>query len=346
MEGLKLYQALITEDCDGLMAMSLVSEPATESNWVAFSKEKQCFAIEDEEKHILCGVGMMANKPIYRRNADGYEYYIQYSPDTIRYMMQKMLRDNTFNTIDIQHNGEILPKGSVELVELFIKDEAKGINPSFLKDVTDGSLICSYKVNNDELWQMCKDGTLNGFSLEGYFTIQEQKYNKINNTNKNLFMKLKEALKALLVQLGSVDTKDGVTIEYDGDALEVGVEVNVEDGEYTLEDDKVLVVEEGKVAEIKEAEAEAEETTEEVVEEVEAEEETTEEVVEETTPEIEALKAEVDALKAMVESLKQQIDEFLSQPIDTPIEEAFEKIEEVEEDKWARLSEMIAKNRR
>lgn len=185
---LPVYNALIEDENDGLLVMSLVDEPATETNWLCFNEDKklQTFSVQDEEKHILLGVVMLADTPIYRRDSDGYEYYIQYSKETLEMMSQKMLRDNTFNNIDLNHNGEILEKGIVELRELFIKDSDKGINPKGLESVPDGSLLCSYKVNNEELWKQCKDGHFNGFSLEGYFTPKKVEMSKVDDESEIL----------------------------------------------------------------------------------------------------------------------------------------------------------------
>ena len=70
--------------------------------------------------------------------------------------------------------------------------------------------------------------------------------------------KIKEMLKSILVQLGEVNTDRGI-LTYDGE-LAKGVEVKNEDGskpadgEYKLEDGKVIVVKDGFVDEVKEAE--------------------------------------------------------------------------------------------
>ena len=170
---LPLYNAFLDAEEDGLLVMSLVERPATEFNWLCFEEDKRqvLFSVQDEDKHILCGVVMLADTPIYRRDADGFEYYIQYSKETLEQMAEKMLFNNTFNTIDIQHNGEILPKGAVVLRELFIKDSERGICPKGFEEVKDGSLLCTYKVNDEQLWGCCTNGTFNGFSLEGYFTV-------------------------------------------------------------------------------------------------------------------------------------------------------------------------------
>lgn len=359
--NLPLYNATILENTDGVVVMSLVDEPATEINWVCFNKdsEYQKYAVSDTEEHCLLGVVMVADTPIYRIGNSGFEYYIQYEKETLKIMAEKMLRDNTFNNISIMHNGDVIPKGVVVLRELFIKDEAKGINPTGLENVPDGSLLAVYKVNDEDIWNMCKDGTFNGFSLEGYFGTElvenkkQTKYNKMANKFKNL-------LKKLLVEAGAISTNNGV-LDYEGDEAAVGLEVTneegetPEDGEYTAEDGTVYVIKDGKIEEIREPEEEEteeettetteEETAEEMEEETEetTEEETTETTEEETTEEevneIETLKAELEALKAELESLKEQVLEISTKPVADPITETFSRVNRLEV-KDAKLKKM------
>lgn len=172
MLDIPIYQAEITDENEGIFTISLVDYPAVQRNFVCFKEEKpiQKFAIQDEEQRIISGVVMIADTPIYRRDADGTEYYLVFSADTIRLMAEKMLFDNTQNQISIMHNGQLVD--SVYLVELFIKDSSKGINPSYL-DAPEGSLIATYKVRNDEVWKAIKSGELKGFSLEGIFSTEE-----------------------------------------------------------------------------------------------------------------------------------------------------------------------------
>lgn len=176
MNNIPIYYADIIAENDGVYTMSLVDCPATEFDWLCFSenkKEIQKFSIQNEDEHILMGVVMCANTPIYRRNGD-FEYYIQYAPQTLEKMAEKMLNDNTFNNIDLQHNGKILPKGIVMMRELFIKNSERGIAPKGFENLPDGSLMCVYKINDEELWQACKNGTFKGYSLEGMFSISDE----------------------------------------------------------------------------------------------------------------------------------------------------------------------------
>ena len=335
-----IYQAKIEDFNDGIIAISLVEYPAVEKDFVCFNavKEPVKFSIENEEERLISGVIMLADTPIYRRNGD-YEYYVQYSRETLKRMASKLLQDGTFKNIDIQHNGEYI-KG-LELVELFIKDEKKGVNPNYVSEVPDGSLMGTFHISDDALWEEVKNGNmLNGFSLEGLFTIEKMNNNKVQ---KNSIMNLIEKFLKKMVKFESIATDKGILLIQEGDEFAVGTEVYVEvegewvpaeNGEYKLEDDRVVVVEEGKIAEIKEPEVE-----EPVVEEpevvVEAEEEApVEEVVVEPQPEerddkqeqIDALKAEIAEMKAEIEGLKNSIAEIVQKPIVEPIVEEFENV--------------------
>ena len=332
-QNIPTYSALISDDNEGILVISLVDAPATETNWMCFKEQENIkFSIVNEDEHILAGVVMVADKPIYRIAPDGTEFYIVFSKDVIKRMAEKMLSDNTFNNIDIQHDGNIIPHDKVKLVELFIADEAKGIKPNYL-DVPDGSLLANYKIYDEQLWQMAKSGELNGFSLEGVFTTVRYEQNKNNKHTK--MSKIKEMLKSILVQLGEVNTDKGI-LTYDGD-LAVGVEVKNEDGskpadgEYKLEDDKVIVVKDGLVDEIKEVETD-------VIEEMADEkpqdnvEDKPQDKAEEKPNEVEELKKLIDEHTSLLKelgdrlkTLEDLVKELNETPAVEPIEQEFTK---------------------
>ena len=332
-QNIPTYSALISDDNEGILVISLVDAPATETNWMCFKEQENIkFSIVNEDEHILAGVVMVADKPIYRIAPDGTEFYIVFSKDVIKRMAEKMLSDNTFNNIDIQHDGNIIPHDKVKLVELFIADEAKGIKPNYL-DVPDGSLLANYKIYDEQLWQMAKSGELNGFSLEGVFTTVRYEQNKNNKHTK--MSKIKEMLKSILVQLGEVNTDKGI-LTYDG-ALAVGVEVKNEDGskpadgEYKLEDDKVIVVKDGFVDEIKEVEVD-------VIEEMADEkpqdnvEDKPQDKAEEKPNEVEELKKLIDEHTSLLKelgdrlkTLEDLVKELNETPAVEPIEQEFTK---------------------
>lgn len=345
--NLPVFEAKISSENDGIIAISLVDYPAVESEFVCFNKEEkpQKFSIDSEEERIITGVVMLADTPIYRVGPSGYEYYITFNRETIKQMAAKMLADGTFKYNDIQHDGEMIE--GLELLELYIKDEKKGITPNFV-DVPDGSLLASYHVTNDTLWEEVKNGNfLNGFSLEGFFQTVETEMN--NNKQTKTKMSIIEKLMKSLVKFSEVATDKGVLLIQDGDEFAVGVNVYVENegewieapaGEYTLEDGRIAVVENGAVAEIRDnkepEEEEAPAAEEEIIvaEEEEApavEEEVvvpTEDVRDAYQEQIDALKDEIAALKADIEALRGTITEIVQKPAVEPIEEEFSKVKE------------------
>lgn len=344
-----LYEAKIDAFDDGIIAISLVEFPAVEKDFVCFNsdKEKMNFSIDSEEERLISGVIMLADSPIYRRNGD-YEYYVTYSKETLKRMASKLLEDGTFKNIDIQHNGEYI-KG-LELMELYIKDEKKGINPNYVTDVPDGSLMGTFHITDDALWEEVKNGNyLNGFSLEGLFTIEKMNNNKPKN---NTVMNIIEKLMKKLVKFSEISTDKGVILIQDGEEFAVGTEVYIEvegewvsaeDGEYKLEDGRVVTIAEGKISDIKEVEEPKDEPADEPADEPQDEpkdepkDEPVDEPKDEPTPEerddkqeqIDALKAEITGLKEEIEGLKNSLAEIVQQPVVEPIVEEFQKQTEV-----------------
>ena len=308
MNKLPIYNAEIKDERDGIIAISFVEEPAVESNFMLFGKQIPLFFANEEKRNIL-GVIMRADFPIYRRDIDGNEFYITYSADTIAKMAQKYFDSGAVNMTSTDHSGEALD--GVSLVQWYIKDTDKGIVPNGFDDVNDGSLFAEFHIENEELWTACKKGTFEGFSLEGYFTTE-----KTNLKSDKMENKIMQKVRELLVKLAKVTTDKG-ELSYEGD-LEVGTEVvdadgvAVSDGDYTLEDGKIIVIKDGKVETIKES-VELEE------EEAPAEEPTV------PKADFDALKADFDALKAVVDELKSKVDE-LKKPVEEPIESKFSRM--------------------
>ena len=168
INGLPVYIAQIDNTEEGILDISLVDYPAVKRDFVLFSQDKMNFSIQNEEKRIISGVVMLADTPIYRKSPTAGEYYIVFTRDIIEMMVEKMSFEGKLNNITLNHNGQLVE--GVTLVELFIKDSSKGLNPTYLPDVTEGSLIASYKVENVDIWNQIKAGEFRGFSLSGIFS--------------------------------------------------------------------------------------------------------------------------------------------------------------------------------
>ena len=264
-----IYEALVTSEDAGMLRISLVDLPAVESNFLAFAKEDgepaHLYFVRDEERRIVRGVVMRADYPILRRNGD-YEYFIVFRADTIRVMAEKYLAESRQNNVDEMHNHAEVD--DVQMVQYFIKDTAAGIAPAGFEDIADGSLFAEFHVLNDEVWAKVKDGTYRGFSLEGAFELVPEEMKAIPKTDKNMskIKRFKAALARLLAEFGNISTDKGV-LAWDGDEdLKEGDAVYIEDqegnretapdGDYVTSDAKTVVVADGKVAEIRDPEAE------------------------------------------------------------------------------------------
>ena len=136
------------------------------------------------------------------------------------------------------------------------------------------------------------------------------------------FQKVKLTLQKLLLQFGEMSTDKGL-LEYTGEELVVGAEVFIDgnpapDGEYKIAENKVIVVADGKVAEIKEP-APAPEPEPEPAPETPVEAATEEELVKVIEPlvnEINAVKAELEAVKARLAEIESKLQEDAAKPAD------------------------------
>lgn len=336
-----LYDAYLLDDFDGITAISLVDDPAVESFFTAYDKNKQpmMYSVEDKVQKRVLGVVMRADYPIYRSDENMGEFYIKYSKDTIRKMAQRMFMFGTENNVNLDHCHDCWVSG-VKCEEVFIKDSEKGIDPKGYEDISDGSMFATFKIDDDSIWDMIMAGKYQGFSLEGYFTLQpseDQKFSKVKKENKDVMTKIKEALKKLLAQFGTVVTDNG-NLNYEGDELAVGAAVTddegnpVADGDYKTEDGKVITVKDGKVESIADAPVEDKPVEEDVEakKKCKAEDEKPMDTPVEDTPvddvddedvKIKELQAQIDALKSEIEAIKAKLNE----PAADPVAEAFEK---------------------
>ena len=277
--GLPLYRVTLKNEGDGVCRVSLVDDPAVESYFEFFGKKAPArYAVQDEEKRLVRGVVLRADYPILRRDFPGDPgYYVTFGKEVIRQAAERFLTEGHANDVNRQHVDGSDVDG-VNLVQLFIKDTAAGCSPEGFEEISDGSLFAEYHVTNDEVWEQIKDGTFKGFSVEIFYTLVPasgpSEFDRIvdlisNNMDKKPVIK---SLLALLLGAGKPETFGSVTTDkgvlfWDGeDELKAGDRVQMDDaegnrseapdGDYTTGDNKVIVVADGSVAEIRDPEAE------------------------------------------------------------------------------------------
>lgn len=167
MNELKIYDIVLDSESDRMLCNSIVQNPAIEDNFYYFDKQEQTTLIKfdsNDLEHKIFGCAIRANYPIYRMDEYGREYYVRFSKEVIKDILLKYSKENLFNLVSIQHNGELLE--GITLTEIFIKDSEKGISPKGFEHIEEGSLFTCYKVENPQVWDMIVNNELKGFSIE------------------------------------------------------------------------------------------------------------------------------------------------------------------------------------
>ena len=162
-----------------LFAVSLVEDPAIESNFIALSKQQSSIKLENE-KRLLIGAALVPNKPIYR-NVNGNEFYISFDETTIEKLAQDFLANDYQHNITVDHQEDA---NDIVIVESWIKTSENDKSVSYGLNEPIGTWFIGMKVNNDEIWQRVKDGFYKGFSIEAVVGLDEL----INNNNLQLAM--------------------------------------------------------------------------------------------------------------------------------------------------------------
>lgn len=314
---LKCYSVGLDSD---VYCISLVQEPAIESNFIYLSKEKPVqICLETNEKHIVMGAVLIPDKPIYR-NQDGEEFYIQFSKETIEKLAHDYLANDRVHSFTKEH--EDVADG-IYVVETWLKTSENDKSKDYGIDVPVGSWLMAAKVENEEIWQKIKAGEMNGYSIEAFVNLDEIKLNKIN----------KDMAKENKVKLEAIEIDDNFWNKLKGilaDALgkpEESKEVEETVGEIVDEMEKGAGPkdEEPKVVEQAENEVPAAVVNEEVKDVVESVDEAT------ATPaeSADALQAVIDGLQEEIakkdeeiESLKKQNQKLSKQPSTKPVVKA------------------------
>jgi hypothetical protein len=334
---METYKVLFNEEeNEGVYAISLVSDPAIEVQFVTLSKQKEIkLATINEEQRILLGAVLIPNQPIYRIDEkSGHEFNIVFPKETIKQVQQNFSQQGYQNNSTIEHSGKQIE--NVTFVETWIKEDEvhdKSVMHGFNEPI--GTWYAAMKVNNDEIWNdYVKTGKVKGFSIDGVFDMEKVNLKtEINMNLESIVNAIKDGFASVkltseveqvevVIAMATMMLKDGVTI-LEAESFEAGQAVFIVAengdkvaapiGEHELEDGRILVItEEGMIAEIKEAMLEEETPEAEVEVEVEM---TTEEMIKaivtnmsvEVSKQIEAIRTELSAQIAEVKTTQVEV---------------------------------------
>ena len=192
----RIVELVIAEDSQELTidAISLVTSPAIEEDFVFFGKEKNNLTLAkvDEEKRMLISPALIPNKQIYRYDANtDTDYYVYFSKETVRQASELYLKHNNHHKATYEHEDRV---SGVLTIESWIKEGDKDKSTYYGFDLPIGSWFVKMKIENDELWERIKSGEIKGLSIEGYFVDKMQSMAKQEPTNEEVLNALADML--------------------------------------------------------------------------------------------------------------------------------------------------------
>ena len=127
-DGIPVYEFTIDEGGSqtGVKAISLVDEPAIESDFVYFSKEDSAQYIElqvEGYKNTVLGLALIPDKLILRKDSNGNPYYGYFSKDTIEEIRNKFHKQLFNNEVNTDHDADNFI--DAYMVESYLIDSAR-----------------------------------------------------------------------------------------------------------------------------------------------------------------------------------------------------------------------------
>ena len=195
----KITELVISDDNEELAidAISLVSQPAIEVDFIYFNKAKNNLTLAklDEEKRMLVSPALLPLKNIYRYDAEkDQDYYVFFSKETVRKASEMYLKHNNHHKATYEHEQRV---SGVLTIESWIKEDEKyDKSNAYGFDLPIGTWFVKMKINNSEMWERIKSGELRGLSIEGYFVDRlEQMGLNSKIEDDNILQALAEILK-------------------------------------------------------------------------------------------------------------------------------------------------------
>jgi len=274
----------------GIEQIAFTSNPAIKVKGMAFSAQVKPMQFNDDLKYRITAPVLIPME-IYRMDEDTEkEYYVKFTAEEIEKIHAKFMRDMLNKDLfNLEHNSEQTVPAYV--LDIWIVDTPKEDKAysSFGIEVPEGTLMVTAQVTDKEYYAELVAQDQVGFSIEGYLGMKlKEQINPINKTKMNDLM--------------------------------------LPDGEHII-NEKIYVVKDGQVVEVKDVQKEEVATEEVVMEDTVVEEEAPaptakEEETMAVDPAVDAeailaivkpaIDEQVNALVAMIADLKNQLEEVMS----------------------------------
>lgn len=176
IDNIPVYEIIVDDNEEyGIKFISLVSNPAIIVKGVYLNKN---FKFKIAEEKIIVAPVIIPDMKIYRYDDDIGEYYVFFSKNTIKKLVEKFNKNNSNRNINIEHkdilaNAYILEDWIIES-DIYDKSKLYGFNLPI------GTYMVKIKIEDDKLWEYIKENEMYGLSIEGYFMQKMQNFKKYN----------------------------------------------------------------------------------------------------------------------------------------------------------------------
>lgn len=251
--------------------ISIVKDPAIMVQGFRFSElsenieSKEIFFSDVQDEQYIVAPVAIPNINIFRRDSDGFEYYVKFSEKVIGELLQDFQSNPKINKINMDHKTDVKSAFVEEIWKIEDQNNDKSNMYGFSLPV--GTVMSKVRVKDKIEWEDIKAGDRSSFSLEAWLGLTIDKF----------AAKLKAQMNKQTY--AAVKTASGEEIWVDG---ELAVDTNVYCNEPTvllindqrsemkypvwaniveLEDGKILTIAEGKIVEITQKETTSTETS-------------------------------------------------------------------------------------
>lgn len=161
-----IYEFIINPESEHFTT-SLVKDPAVESTLMYFNNEtEKPIFFANEEKRVIYAVAMRPNKLIFRKETDKIPaHYGFFSAESIEKFQENYAKHKGDNRVNVNHT-ETPINGVFKIENWIVKDAEIDKSKALGLSTEVGDLIQGFKIENDEVWQQCKSGNLDGLSIE------------------------------------------------------------------------------------------------------------------------------------------------------------------------------------
>lgn len=174
----KIKKYFVNPEDSAVLAMSVVDEPAVESDFIYLSKQQKVdkfVTLETNEKRMIYGCALRPDFPIYRN--DGVEeYYLEFSKDAVEKLARNFMVNGLQQNFTQAHKSEV---EGITITESWIKidmEKDKSIALGLDAELPVGTWLIGAYCNNADVWDKVKAGTYHGFSVEAIVDVNELQF--------------------------------------------------------------------------------------------------------------------------------------------------------------------------